>query len=968
MLALHRLNRNARVCTRRSWLPARALGCFVAMCALLAMAQNVQAQSPINNGWNHSGTISTPGEVDQWTFTAAQNDSIVLSIGEVGANPEFWPWIRLVGPTGTLISSASGPLVAYISATATLSGTYTVTVASNDSGHDATGGYLLTLAKIPGAFAVPSDDQGGAMVNGVNHQGHIHRGDLDQWSFTAAQNDSIVVSIGEVLDDEVDPGFWPWIRVFGPNGALLYSISGPWVAYAPVTAPLSGTYTVVVATNDSGHDAEGDYQLTFARIPGTFVVPTGDQGGTMVNGANHQGHIHRGDLDQWSFTAAQNDSIVVSIGEVLDDEVDPGFWPWIRVFGPNGALLYSISGDWVAYAAVTAPLSGTYTVLVATNDSGHDAEGDYQLTLAKVPGTFVVPAGDQGGTMVNGANHQGRIHRGDLDQWSFTAAQNDSILVSIGEILDSEIDPGFWPWIRVFGPNGALLYSISGNWVAYAAVTAPLTGTYTVLVATNDSGHDAEGDYQLTLAKIPGTFTVPTGDEGGPMTNGVNHPGRIHRGDLDQWTFFSSLNSLVTVSISEVVATPDTGFWPWIRVFGPDGALVRSISGDVSTQTSFTAPQTGIYRVVVATNDSGHDGTGRYLLQATGITSPPVLTERIAVGLGSKPGDGGWYAMRNDRSASFSHATFGRVPWGAYNATGGGVRVAAGDVDGDGLDELVVGLDRGSAGWFVVLDDAAHGHAVLRWLQVQWTAYNTANGEVWPAVGDLDGDGRAEIVAGLGAAGYGWFEVFDDAIGGFAHVAWRQVAWPTYTGRATSVVHPAIGNVDGVGASEIILGLGVGSSGWIEVVNGAAGSYNHRSWLQVAWPAYNAANGTTFPAAGDVDGDGRAEIVTGLGSGGGGWIEVFEDATGSYAPVSWLRASWPAYNANPGETHPAVGNVDGDVPAEIVIGLAPFAGQGGWFEIFDNKSAGFVSLGWRNVEGAFKAAGTATYPAIGRFR
>ena len=109
-------------------------------------------------------------------------------------------------------------------------------------------------------------------------------------------------------------------------------------------------------------------------------------------------------------------------------------------------------------------------------------------------------------------------------------------------------------------------------------------------------------------------------------------------------------------------------------------------------------------------------------------------------------------------------------------------------------------------------------------MRVTWDAYNAVNGEVWPAVGDLDGDGRAEIVAGLGTGSLGWFEIFDDAAADFAHVAWRQVAWPAYAA-ASGITHPAVGNVDGAGASEIILGLGSGAAGWLEVVNGSDGNY-----------------------------------------------------------------------------------------------------------------------------------------------
>jgi hypothetical protein len=419
------------------------------------------------------------------------------------------------------------------------------------------------------------------------------------------------------------------------------------------------------------------------------------------------------------------------------------------------------------------------------------------------------------------------------------------------------------------------------------------------------------------------------------------------------------------VTITEVVEGEiDPGFFPWIRIFGPSGELLRTVWGDLTAQASFAAPLTGTYTVVVGTNDGGNDGTGKYVLQATG--SAPA--DRIAIGLGPHT-DGGWFTIRRDRSANFSASTWGRLPWPGYNAAGGGLRLAAGDIDGDGFDEIVAGLDGGGAGYLAVFDDAAHGYAFLRWIQVSWAAYNAANGEVWPAVGDLDGDGRAEIVAGLGAGGHGWYEIFDDAANNFAHLAWKQVAWPTYTASATAIVRPAIGNVDGIGGSEIILGLGPGSSGWLQVVNGTASNYSHRAWFQVAWPTYNAANGATFPSAGDLDGDGRAEIVTGLGSGSSGWFEVFDDGNASFAHVAWLHASWPAYNAANGEVHPTIGNVDSDLAAEIVIGLGAYAPEGGWIETFDHQSAGFASLGWRNVDWpAFKTAGGATYPVIGRFR
>ena len=591
---------------------------LLAALSAMVLPSLAHGQGALTNGDNHAGAISVPGQLDEWTFTAAQGDAVSLSVGEVlagGLDPGFVPWIRLRAPNGTQLGSNWGNLVAHIDVTVPLSGTYSVVIGSADSGNDATGSYRITLARTPATFTVPAGDEGGALLNGANHLGTIHVGDLDQWTFTASQGDAISVSIGEILDSEIDPGFVPWIRLRGPTGAQLGNDWGNWVGQIDVTAPLSGTYTVVVSTADSGSDAVGDYQLTLARTPATFVVPTGDHGGAMTNGANHEGAIHIGDLDQWTFTAAQGDAISLSIGEILDSEIDPGFVPWIRLRGPTGVQLGNDWGNWVAQIDVTAPLSGTYTVVVSTADSGRDAVGDYQLTLARTPATFVVPTGDHGGAMTNGANHEGAIHIGDLDQWTFTAAQGDAISLSIGEILDSEIDPGFVPWIRLRGPTGVQLGNDWGNWVAQIDVTAPLSGTYTVVVSTADSGSDATGRYRLTLARTPATFVVPTGDHGGAMTNGANHEGAIHIGDLDQWTFTAAQGDAISVSIGEILDSEiDPGFVPWIRLRGPNGAQLGNTWGNWVAQIDITAALSGTYTGGGGTADSGQDAMGRYRL------------------------------------------------------------------------------------------------------------------------------------------------------------------------------------------------------------------------------------------------------------------------------------------------------------------------------------------------------------------
>jgi FG-GAP-like repeat/Fibronectin type III domain len=369
---------------------------------------------------------------------------------------------------------------------------------------------------------------------------------------------------------------------------------------------------------------------------------------------------------------------------------------------------------------------------------------------------------------------------------------------------------------------------------------------------------------------------------------------------------------------------------------------------------------------------------------ATGVTSPlsaevsgyataaPIhstLSANILLGLGEGPqtGAGGWFAVHGGAEANFQRTAWGRVPWPSYNTLGRGVRLASGDLDGDGLDEIVAGLGSGSNGWVAILDDATHGYGLLAWVQVGWASYATSNGEVFPAVGDLDGDSRKEIVFGLGAGGQGWIQVLDDANNGFQHLAWKQVGFASYNTGGEGATHPAVGDLDGDGKAEIVVGLGQGSAGWMQVFDNGNSNYSARTWVQVNWPAYNNANGTTFPAVGDIDGDGRGEIVAGLGKGSDGWYLMLNDATANFAHIDWEQVAWPTYDAHSGETHPAIGNVDADAAAEIVFGFAAFPGAGGWFEIRDDASKGYVSKGWRSVGwDAVTSSGSSLFPTVSK--
>jgi hypothetical protein len=580
---------------------------------------------PLTNGFTHTGEIVT-GDLDVWTFDAAAGDRISVHIGEIVDGGNFTPWIRLFAPNGAYLISRFGAAAAQIEGEAApVSGTYLVLVASGDSGVRGTGTYRLTMTRSSGPITVSPGDQGGPLTNGLMHTGEIVTGDLDVWTFTATAGDRISIHIGEIVDGG---DFTPWIRLFAPNGAYMTSRFGAAAAQIEAdVAPVTGTYLVLVASGDSGADGVGTYRLTMTHSPGPITVAPGDQGGPLTNGLTHTGEIVTGDLDVWTFDATAGDRISVHIGEIVDGG---DFTPWIRLFAPNGTYMSSRFGAAAAeIEADVAPVTGTYLLLVASGDAGADGVGTYRLTMTHSPGPISVSPGDQGGPLTNGLTHTGEIVTGDLDVWTFDATAGDRISVHIGEIIDGG---DFAPWIRLFAPNGSYMASRFGAAAAeIEADTAPVTGTYLLLVASGDAGADGAGTYRVTMTHSPGPITVSPGDEGGPLTNGFTHTGEIQRGDLDVWTFTANANDRISIHIGEITDNDD--FQPWIRVFGPNGAYLDSRFGTGAAEVeAMLAPLTGTYLVLVASGDAGVDGAGTYRLTMTHTPGP------IAVAPGDQGG------------------------------------------------------------------------------------------------------------------------------------------------------------------------------------------------------------------------------------------------------------------------------------------------------------------------------------------
>jgi streptogramin lyase len=240
----------------------------------------------------------------------------------------------------------------------------------------------------------------------------------------------------------------------------------------------------------------------------------------------------------------------------------------------------------------------------------------------------------------------------------------------------------------------------------------------------------------------------------------------------------------------------------------------------------------------------------------------------------------------------------------------GGVRVAMGDINQDGIPDIVTAPGSGTQPDIRVYDGLT-GKLITHFLA--YSKFFTSG--VYVAVGDVNGDGYADVITGADSGGGPHVEVWSgkSLLAGTPTLLYSFMA---YNVHFLGGVRVAAGNIDGDPDADIITAAGPGGGPHVEVFSGKTGA------LIRSFYAFGANfSGGVYVAAADTAGDGFSDIVAGSGLGQIAEVKVFDGQDNSV-----LQDFSPYGGSFTGGARVAAFDVDGDGHADLLIAPGPGIG------------------------------------------
>jgi hypothetical protein len=415
-------------------------------------------------------------------------------------------------------------------------------------------------------------------------------------------------------------------------------------------------------------------------------------------------------------------------------------------------------------------------------------------------------------------------------------------------------------------------------------------------------------------------------------------------GNFSPFTFQAANSSaVVNAASNSITKTTTPGYYVWNVLVCDAGNLCSFASSNrtLTVQASIGAT------FVILNGSEAYARVGEALGRGEADNAPHADIYAGAQ-YGDVPGplyDAGYIVLYNGTTLAYQRQYNGTLSYGSY-----GFSVAAGDVNGDGFDDVIGGAPNAdvsplSDNGYALVYNGATG-AILYYLN------GSADGDEFGyavALADLDGNGRDDIIVGARYADGGGFDrgsvyVFNGSNGNLLYIYNGSTNYD-YFGWSV-----AAADVNGDGLPDVIAGTPYGDGGFTDsgYIRAYSGTGAILQWV-------NGSGSYLYlgfsVAGGDVNGDGKADLYGGApyasvgGFSSNGYVAVYSGATGArlYQINGTSSSSYFGYSIG-------APNATTDVKADI-LGGAPYTSTGGYayngaVKLYDGSTGGLLL--WQN--------------------
>ncbi len=306
----------------------------------------------------------------------------------------------------------------------------------------------------------------------------------------------------------------------------------------------------------------------------------------------------------------------------------------------------------------------------------------------------------------------------------------------------------------------------------------------------------------------------------------------------------------------------------------------------------------------------GGDGNDTTLTRLSASVSVPVLVGFPQFAAGTDVGGGTATLFDPGLSVRFSV-----TPFVGFT---GGVRTATADFNGDGVADLVVGTGPGIATQVRIFDGKTQAE-----LFFVSPFENTFTGGVYISAGDVTGDGIPDLAITPDEGGGPRVDVYSGAAGFPKLTAFFGIDDVNFRGGARS----AIADMTGDGVADLIVVAGFGGGPRVAGFDGKSLSGTPLKIFGDFFAFEQALRNGIFVTAGDINGDGFADLIAGGGPGGGPRVLAFDGKSLLTNQYVNLANFFGGDVDSRGGIRVAVKNLDGDTKADLVVGSGAGAGS-----------------------------------------